>query len=270
MKRILSVAVVFFALVGSAPASTPETAQCLLTLGNKLYVLEKNLEAKGALAAIIADPALDVNPTELFGLSEGQIATYRPTAFGADADVAALGMDLTAPLYVILGQDAEAVWAMNVAVVKAAPELIHAVMKGQTAVVGATYDPKTGCVTILGGHPDLPVLAGQHILGIKDAQPAPETPAAANTAVKAVSAEQTPSSEAEKTETVDAEKPKAEPAEAEDIEAAHAKPADAHATPEAGHEATSESGGSGPVVIILFIIALIGTVIFMDKTVLKP
>jgi hypothetical protein len=53
--------------------------------------------------------------------------------------------------------------------------------------------------------------------------------------------------------------------------APHAAPVEAgHAVPEAGHDETSEGGSSGPLVIVLFIAALIGAVIFMDKTVLKP
>ncbi len=250
MKRIISVAVVFFALVGSALASAPESAQSLLIQGNQQYVLKKNA-AEGVVAAVVADPAIAVNPAELFGLAEARIATYRPAAFGSDADVAGLGIDLTAPLYVVLGQDAESVWATYLAVVKAAPDLIYAVMKGQTSVIGAIYNAETGAVTTLGAHPDLLVLAGQHILGV------PLTPTAA------------PVAEA-KTEEAPAEQPQAAEAKTEAPEAAHA-PAEAdHAAPAAGHETASEGGSSGPLAIVLFIVALIGTVIFMDKTVLKP
>lgn len=252
MKRILSVAVVFFALVGSALASAPESTQSLLTLGNKQYVLKKSLESKGVLAAVIADPAIATNPAELFGLAESQVATYRAAAFGADADVAGLGIDLTAPLYIILGQDAATVWAMNVAVVKAAPELIYAVMKGQTSVVGAIHDAETGAVTILGSHPDLLVLASQHILGV------PLTPSEAK-----------PAKEEGKAEAIPAAEPKTEEAHLETPAAAdaHAPAEAAHAPAE--HATTGEGGGTGPLVIVLFIVALIGTVIFMDKTVLK-
>lgn len=254
MNRIISVAVMFFALVGSALASTPEAAQSLLTLGNQQYVLKKNLESKGVLAAVIADPAIAVNPAELFGLSEGQVATYRTaSAFGPDADVSGLGIDLTAPLYIILGQNIEAVWAVNVAVVKAAPDLIYAVMKGQTSVVGATYDAETGAVTILGSHPDLLVLASQHILGV------PLTPSAAPA----------PAAETVKAEEAPAEQSHATEAKAETTEVAQAPAEAAHNVPTAEHEPASEGGSSGPLVVVLFIVALIGTVIFMDKTVLR-
>lgn len=50
--------------------------------------------------------------------------------------------------------------------------------------------------------------------------------------------------------------------------AAHATPAqDAHA-PEAGHEA--KSGGLGFFSFLLFVAALIGVVILLDKTILRP
>lgn len=72
-----------------------------------------------------------------------------------------------------LGQTAESVWATYLAVVKAALDLIYAVMKGQTSVIGAIYNAETGAVTTLGAHLDLLVLAGQHILGVPDAHRRP-------------------------------------------------------------------------------------------------
>ena len=56
---------------------------------------------------------------------------------------------------------------------------------------------------------------------------------------------------------------------------AHAEKAvsveDTHATPAAhAEEATSEGGGFGFFSFVIFVLLLIGTVIFMDKTVLKP
>lgn len=265
MKKLLCACVVLFALTSSALAATPDNVQQLLTLGNQLNVLKQGMEAQKPLAGVLVDPSIKGASAALFGLSESQVALIKaPAAFGPGMDLSGLKIDATLPLYVLLGTDADAIWATAETVLGAMPELIYAVMKGQTAVLGATMDETTGAVTFIGTHPNLLVLAGQHILGV-DATPATEEAPAAE-----VPAE-------DKAHAAEA----AAPAAKEEVHAAaaHAEETPAHAPAaeapaahgaDAAHEAPAQGGGLGAFGILLFIAALIGTVIFMDKTVLKP
>ena len=123
-------------------------------------------------------------------------------------------------------------------------------LKGQVAVQGALLDADTGAVKLLGAHPEQQTMVGRYLLGMAAEAPAAE---------KAQAAEETPAAE------------KAEPAEAH---ADVAAPAADHAEPAAaGHEApaaeASSEGGSGFMLIILFVVALVGAVVFLDKVVLK-
>ncbi len=243
MKRIISLTVMFCAITASALAAAPETALKALTLGNEKFAMEQTLKA-GPVAIVIADPAITQAPEALFSLSESQVTVIRTeTAFGPETSAAVQAKDLVAPLVLVLGLDEESVWAVYANALQASPELIHAVLKGQVSAVGATVDASTGTVKILGAHPDLQTLVGQYLLGV-----APE---------KAVAV--TP-------ETGDQAAPAAEPAASENHEA----PAETtHEAPKVEGEAQASGGGSGVMLVILFVAALVGAVIFMDKTVLK-
>ncbi len=243
MKRIISLTVMFCAIAASALAAAPETALKALTLGNEKFAMEQTLKA-GPVAIVIADPAITQAPEALFSLSESQVTVIRTeAAFGLETSAAVQAKDLVAPLVLVLGLDEESVWAVYANALKASPELIHAVLKGQVSAVGATVDASTGTVKILGAHPDLQTLVGQYLLGV-----APEKAAAA-----------TP-------ETGDQAAPAAEPAASEN----HDAPAEAtHEAPKVEGEAQASGGGSGVMLVILFVVALVGAVVFMDKTVLK-
>ena len=143
----------------------------------------------------------------------------------------------------VLGLDEASVWAVYANTLAASPDLIHAVLKGQVAVQGALLDADTGAVKLLGAHPEQQTMVGRYLLGMAAEAPAVE---------KAEAAEEKPAAE------------KAEPAEAH-TEAATAA---GHEAPAAPAEAASE-GGSGFMLIILFVVALVGAVVFLDKVVLK-
>lgn len=260
MKRIISVAVVFFTLAGTALAFSPQSIECLLTLGNQQYLLKKKLGSCGALAAIIADPAVTANPAELFGLNDDQAVLYRlADPFGPTTDLGNLNLDLGAPLYLILGLDPAAVWDLNVTLVKTMPDLILNILKGQTTIIGATYDPESGRVTMLGSHPDLLVLAVQHILG------KPQTEATDTAEALATPTDSVPT-EAETTVTIAEVVPETPLDASAKMEAATDKAPDQDQTEP---KAAAQDGGSSAWGIIFFIIALIGAVVLMDKTVLK-
>lgn len=277
MKRILSLAVLFCAVAVSALAAAPEAALKALTLGNDKFVLEQSL-APAPLAIVIADPAIPVPAADLFGMSEARLAVVKPEGgFTPTTGIAVKDADLTAPLVVVLGLTEEAVWTVYANTLVASPDLIHAVMKGQVSAVGAVVDAQSGAVTVLGAHPELQILVGQYLLTLPSnaetegaAEPAseaaPVTEAVAETeAMTEPQADLAPAAE----EKVDTETPEAvvqedaAPAEnhAASAETAHAAADDA--------QAAQESGGSGFMLVLVFIGALIGAIVFMDKTVLK-
>ncbi|SFM16114.1 hypothetical protein SAMN05421830_11743 [Desulfomicrobium norvegicum] len=269
MKRILSLTVLFCAVAVSALAAAPEAALKALSLGNEKFVLEQSL-APAPLAIVIADPAISVPATELFGLSESRLAVVKPEGgFGPTTGIAVQAVDLTAPLVVVLGLTEDAVWTVYANTLVASPDLIHAVLKGQISAVGATVDAQSGAVKVLGAHPELQILVGQYLLS----QPSgTETEGAAEPA-----SEVAPETEAatEPQAAVTEEKAATETHEAVVQEDAaqtenHAAPAEAaHAAPAEDAQAGQESGGSGFMLVLVFIAALIGVIVFMDKTVLK-
>jgi hypothetical protein len=242
-------------------AFAPESALKALTLGNEKYALEKTLEGS-PVAIVVADPAIGVPVADLFGLDESKLVIMRPEGeFGSDASLAVQNDDLTAPLVVVLGLNEDAVWAAYEATLQASPALIHAVLKSQVSALGAVLDPESGSVKILGAHPDLQTLVGQYLLGTP-AEVAPEAQALTETAVE--------------TETTAQTEPAAEEQHDAVNEAAHEEPAALHqeAAEEAGHAPKAktpaeQSGGSDFLIVLLFVAALVGVVVFMDKTVLK-
>lgn len=256
MRKVISLAVLLCVLAGSALAAAPESALKALSLGNEKYILEKSLKAK-PLAIVVMDESIAQEPGTLFGLAAEQVAAVR-APFGPEAGLTVTAKDITAPLILVLGLDEAAVWAVYANTLGASPDLIHAVLKGQTVVQGALLDPETGAVKVIGSHPDQQTMVGRYLLGLPEAAPAAETPAVTAPAAedKAAAAE----------EHADAEK--ATPAEAhadEAVPAAH----DAAAAHDADTQAAEGSGGSGFILIVLFVAALIGAVIFLDKVVLK-
>jgi len=248
MKKVISLAVLLCVLAGSAMAAAPEAALKALSLGNEMYTLEKNLKTK-PLAIVVMDESIAQEPAALFNLAAEQVGSVR-APFGADTGLTVAAKDITAPLVLVLGLDEASVWAVYANTLAASPDLIHAVLKGQVTVQGALLDADTGAVKLLGAHPEQQTMVGRYLLGMAAEAPAAE---------KAQAAEETPAAE------------KAEPAEAH---ADVAAPAADHAEPAAaGHEApaaeASSEGGSGFMLIILFVVALVGAVVFLDKVVLK-
>lgn len=265
MKHILSAAVLFFICVTSAQAAAPDTAQNLLRMGNQKFVQERSLGENAPTICILADPAITADPATIFGLDAARLTVVRPgTHFGPQTDVSGLNTATLLPLYMILGIDEAQVWAVYESVLGQYPQLIYAVMKGQTSVVGATFDSATGLVTELGTHPDLLVMAAQHVLGTPEAEIAEDAPADATE-----STPETPSTQ--EAETSDTNAAAASPEQEAETPApetdAVAAPAAAPADHTAAH--TEAEGGASATVILLFIIALVGVVIFMDRTVLK-
>ena len=164
MKRILSLTVLFCAVAASALAAAPEAALKALALGNEKFVLEQSLEP-APVAIVIADPAISVPVTNLFGLAEPKLAVVKPEGgFGPKTGLAVQGTDISVPLIVVLGLEEDAVWAVYANTLVASPDLIHAVLKGQISVVGAVVDAQSGAVRILGAHPELQILVGQYLL----------------------------------------------------------------------------------------------------------
>ncbi|SFK21848.1 hypothetical protein SAMN04488082_11738 [Desulfomicrobium apsheronum] len=269
MKRILSLTVLFCAVAVSALAAAPEAALKALSLGNEKFVLEQSL-APAPLAIVIADPAISVPATDLFGLSESQLAVVKPEGgFGPKTGIAVQGADLTAPLIVVLGLTEEAVWAVYANTLVASPDLIHAVLKGQISAVGAVVDAQSGVVKVLGAHPELQILVGQYLLSQPSvtvteeaAEPAQEVAPEAEAVTEPQAAVTEEKADTETQEAVVQE----DAAQADN----HAAPAEtAHAAPAEDAQAGQESGGSGFMLVLVFIAALIGVIVFMDKTVLK-
>lgn len=268
MKRILFLTLLFCTVAASAQAAAPEAALQALILGNEKYALQQSLEP-ASLAIVVADPAIDVPLADLFGLPESRLAVIRPEGtFGPETSLAVQNSDLTAPLVVILGQDQDAVWAVYANIVQASPDLIHAVLKGQVSAQGAVVDSE-GMVTVLGAHPDLQSLVGRYLLGAPAAakpEAAVDVPAEAvseapaEAGVKAAAEEQVAIDEQVEEQEVAAEQsaqPEKGAAQAESAPAAEAA------------EAQSSGGGSGVLIAVLFIAALVGTIVYMEKTVLK-
>lgn len=164
MKRIVTLTILFCSIASSVLAANPEDALKALNLGNQKYVLEQSMEG-GPLAAVIVDPTVSASPAALFGLAGTQL-------IAAKTDGTGLEQALGAPLILILGTEENAVWAVYAEVLKSSADLIHAVLKGKTVIQGAVLTPSTGEVKILGSHPDLVIMAAQHVLGTP-AQPAP-------------------------------------------------------------------------------------------------
>lgn len=258
MKRILSLTVLLCAVAASALASAPESALKALTLGNEKYALEKTLDG-APVAIVIADPAITAPVAELFGLPESKLVTIRPEGeFGPGTSLAVHGDDLAAPLVMVLGLNEDAVWAAYAGTLTASPALVHAVLKGQVSALGAVLDAQSGSVKILGAHPELQTLVGQYLLDLPS-ETAPQT-----TVAPAEAASETQQAAAEeKHDTPEA-------ATSEDAAPLHQKaaPDAANHASETG-EAAQKSGGSGFMLVLLFVAALVGTVVFMDKTVLK-
>jgi hypothetical protein len=252
MRKVISLAVLLCVLAGSALAAAPESALKALSLGNEKYILEKSLKAK-PLAIVVMDESIAQEPAAIFGLAAEQVGALR-APFGPEAGLTVTDKDITAPVILILGLDEAAVWAVYGNTLGASPDLIHAVLKGQVAVQGALLDPETGAVKVLGSHPEQQTMVGRYLLGLPEAAPAVETASS-----EAPAAEDKAAAPAEEKAAVE----KAEPAEAH---AAEAAPAAAHA---ADAQSAEGSGGSSFILIVLFVAALIGAVIFLDKVILK-
>jgi len=276
MKRILFLTLLFCTVAASAPAAAPEAALQALMLGNEKYALQQSLEP-ATLAIVVADPAIEVPLADLFGLPESRLAVIRPEgSFGPETSLAVQDSDLTAPLVVILGQDQDAVWAVYANIVQASPDLIHAVLKGRVSAQGAVVD-SDGMVTVLGAHPELQTLVGQYLLGApapaepEAAADAPaEAPAEAVTEAPAEAAEETVAEEQAAVQPADDEANAQEAATEESAAQPENAAAPAEATPAAeAKDAQSSGGGSGVLIAILFIAALVGTIVYMEKTVLK-
>jgi hypothetical protein len=245
MKRIISLAALFCVLAGSALAAAPENALKALSLGNEMHALQKSLGA-GPVAQIVADPAITVS-ANMFGLNESQLQVTKTAApFGPGAAVAVQAKDIAAPLILVLGLDESAVWAVYAETLQASPDLIHAVLKGEAMVQGAVLNQDSGSVTILGAHPEQATLVGLYLLGSK--------PEAQLEPVAASPSE-------EKSEPV---LEKAAPAEAP---AAHASQAD---SAPANAPAQEQGSGSSAMLLILALAGIVGAVIILDKTVLRP
>ncbi len=257
MKRIISLVVLVCAIASSSLAAAPDTALQLLTLGNQKTQLAQTLE--GTAATVILDPSLAPAAADVFGLDASRLKIVK-------AGDPAVAQSLNTPLIVFLGTEENAIWATYAETLKGSPELIHAVLRGQTAVVGAQLDESTGAATILGAHPDLLVMAAQYLLG---------TPAAAADAPQAEPAEAVEPEAAAEDNAADAVVEEIEEAPAAPVEnAAPATEAKVEAPVEnaapAAAEAKASGGGFGLIGVLLFVAALVGTIIYMDKTVLKP
>lgn len=264
MKRILFLTLLFCTVAAGAQAAAPEAALQALILGNEKFALQQSLEPS-TLAIVVADPAIDVPVADLFGLPESRLAVIKPADFGPATSLAVKDADLTAPLVVVLGRDADAVWAVYANIVQSSPDLIHAVLKGQVSAQGAVMDAG-GMVTVLGAHPELQTLVGRYLLGA--AAPAEQQAVAeAPEETAEVPAEAAPEAAVEEQDAAPAEHAMTqESAVQPENDAAHAEAAPAAKA----QEAQSSGGGSGLLIVVLFIAALVGTIVYMDKTVLKP
>ena len=269
MKKVISLVVLLCAFAGSALASAPEAALKALNLGNEKYVLEQSLKS-APLAMVVADESIAQEPAALFGLSADQIPTIR-APFSAEGGLSVQAADIKAPLILVLGLDEATVWAVYANTLLVSPDLIHAVLKGQVAVQGALLNAETGAVTLLGAHPEQQAMVGRYLLGTSAPAPAEEKAAEAQPeAAPAAAPEAAQPAEQVAEGHAEPAAEKAAPAETHAAEAA-AAPADSHSEPATAPAAhvESESGGSGFMLVILFVAALVGAVIFLDKVVLK-
>lgn len=276
MKRIFFLTLLFCTVAASAPAAAPEAALQALMLGNEKYALQQSLEP-ATLAIVVADPAIDESVADLFGLPESRLAVIMPEGtFGPETSLAVKDADLTAPLVIVLGQDPDAVWAVYANIVQASPDLIHAVLKGRVSAQGAVVNDE-GMVTVLGAHPELQSLVGLYLLGTPAAQDEPEAAVETPAEVPAEAVTEAPvEADAEPAAEEQAEvQPVNDEPVAQDaaVEESQAQPeneaAQAEAATAEAKEAPSSGGGSGVLIAILFIAALVGTIIYMEKTVLK-
>lgn len=154
------------------------------------------------------------------------------------------------------------VWQAIEDILKRSPAIAARVAQGKTSVVGAIYDITSGKVRFLGEHTQQAALlasvpadphagSGAHATETQGDTAAPHQEAA----IPAALAQHTEPS---------GHNPASAP---QAVAAAHAEAQDAH-----GPAATSEakSGGFGFFSFLLFVAALIGVVILLDKTVLRP
>lgn len=264
MKKIFSLGMLFCFLTSSALAATSDEALKLLILGNQKYVLENSLQADLA-ATIIVDPAMEISPASLFNLPDSRLKVTK-------ADSVVLDGRFT-PVIIVLGPNEESVWEAYGKVVEQSPNLVQAVLKGETSVLGATVSDEDGAVSILGAHPDLMVMAGQYILGAPAQKSTPEETAPVE------KAESTPEPVSKKAEPAPAKIAKVEETPDTDakieqastpVEEVHEAPVSPQASASGVDEAqAAPSGGSGLLSVILVVAAIIGVVILMDKTILK-
>lgn len=249
MKRSIFFIVLAFFWSGSVLADTSDTALRLLILGNQKYALEQSLGV-APVAAVVVDPSVTLSPTALFNVFEPHLVTIAPSD-------SALANKVAVPLVIILGTEKKAIWDLYAQVLAQAPDLIPALIKGETSMLGAMVYAESNTVEILGVHPDLLVIAGKYMLGqsslgqsIKDSAVQPVPPVLTDSAVSS-----------EEAKTIVQEQ------EAQDMEAQlQVVASDQLEQPEA---AESSSGGLGFWGVLLFVAALVGTIVYMDKTVLK-
>lgn len=264
MKRIFSLGMLFCFLTSSALAATSDEALKLLILGNQKYVLENSLQADLA-ATIIVDPAMEISPASLFNLPDSRLKVTK-------ADSVVLDGRFT-PVIIVLGPNEESVWEAYGKVVEQSPNLVQAVLKGETSVLGATVNDEDGAVSILGAHPDLMVMAGQYILGAPAQKSIPK-----ETAPPVEKAESTPEPVSKKAEPAPAKIAKVEETPDTDVKIEQAStpveeiqeaPVSPQANAPVADGVQDASGGSGFLSVILVVAAIIGVVILMDKTILK-
>lgn len=146
------------------------------------------------------------------------------------------------------------IWTAIETILAKSPAIAARAAQGKVTVVGGMYDILTGKVEILGEHPNQAALLAAYPKAV-----APHATAPAQQTHQAV-------------------KKHAEPAAASETHAEKAAPAathvaseaDTHQAPAAHGEEQSTGGGFGFFSFIIFVLLLIGTVMFMDKTVHKP
>ncbi|BDV01709.1 hypothetical protein TDMWS_17940 [Thermodesulfomicrobium sp. WS] len=144
------------------------------------------------------------------------------------------------------------VWQAIEDILKRSPAIAARVAQGKTAVVGAIYDIASGAVRFLGEHPNQAAL----LAAAPTASHAGGDGHAADTQEHAAAPHQNEAT------------PAASAAHAQNAESgAHAEAKDAHGTATAPE---AKSGGFGFFSFLLFVAALIGVVILLDKTILRP
>lgn len=262
MKRSILFVVLACFLAGPALAGTSDTALQLLILGNQKHSLEQSLNAVPT-AAVVVDPSVLLSPATLFGIAEPRLVAITPTD-------PALADKVAVPLVIVLGTKKEAVWDLYARILAQAPELVHALIKGSTSMLGALVNPVDNSIDILGVHPELLVLAGKYLLtesgagnieedAVQPVAPVQESeqPVKGTAPVDKVQVEDTAPEPASSQEEV---------VQGDDVEAILEAITPEQEKPEV---AESSGGGIGFFGILLFIVALIGTIVYMEKTVLK-